>query len=304
MNGHRRRRSMTLFLVALIAGLGIGAVYALLALSFSVVYTSTGIFNVAQGDLLTVGVLISYYALMVWHIPEIADLALILATLVVLSLVEERIAVRPFLVRSSASQGIGWFISTLAFGLIVSTVCIEVYGDHPALPINSMVGQTPIYIGSVAIPPTFIFAIGVVLVIAVALEVFYRRTWQGMAMRAIAEDRDVSALRGIHVVRISRMAFVVAALVTGLAAYAIAPIVYANVTAGLEYGLKGFIALAIGGFGSIRGCVIGGFALGIAEQMFDLYVSSYYEILAGLILLMLVLTFRPTGLFGSAVRDV
>jgi branched-chain amino acid transport system permease protein len=77
------------------------------------------------------------------------------------------------------------------------------------------------------------------------------------------------------------------------------------VTVGLTYGLKGFIALAAGGFGSLRGCVIGGLLLGVAEQMFDLYVSSNYEILAGLILVLIVLAVRPAGLFGTrAVRQV
>jgi branched-chain amino acid transport system permease protein len=85
----------------------------------------------------------------------------------------------------------------------------------------------------------------------------------------------------------------------------VAPIVSANVGVGLTYGLKGFIALAIGGFGSLRGCVIGGLLLGVAEQMFDLYVNANYEILAALILVLIVLAVRPAGLFGTrAVREV
>src|SRR5579863_10034082 len=143
------------------------------------------------------------------------------------------------------------------------------------------------------------------IVVTVALEVFYKRTWLGTAMRGVAEDREVSSLRGIDPLRISRLAFMVAGLVTALAAFAVAPIVSANVTVGLAYGLKGFIALAAGGFGSLRGCVLGGLLLGVAEQMFDLYVSSNYEILAGLILVLIVLAVRPSGLFGrTAVRQV
>jgi branched-chain amino acid transport system permease protein len=123
-------------------------------------------------------------------------------------------------------------------------------------------------------------------VVMVALEVFYKRTWLGTAMRGVAEDREVAALRGIDALQISRLAFAIAGLVTALAAFVVAPIVSADVSVGLTYGLKGFIALAAGGFGSLRGCVIGGLLLGVAEQMFDLYVSSNYEILAGLILVL------------------
>jgi branched-chain amino acid transport system permease protein len=121
----------------------------------------------------------------------------------------------------------------------------------------------------------------------------------------VAEDREVAALRGIDALRISRLAFVIAGLVTALAAFVVAPIVSSDVTVGLTYGLKGFIALAIGGFGSLRGCVIGGLLLGVSEQWFDLYVNSNYEILAALILVLIVLAIRPSGLFGTrAVREV
>jgi branched-chain amino acid transport system permease protein len=151
----------------------------------------------------------------------------------------------------------------------------------------------------------FILAFAVMIAVMVLLEVFYKRTWLGTAMRGVAEDREVAALRGIDALRISRLAFVIAGLVTALAAFVVAPIVSADVTVGLTYGLKGFIALAAGGFGSLRGCVIGGLLLGVAEQMFDLYVSSNYEILAGLILVLIVLAIRPSGLFGTrAVRQV
>jgi branched-chain amino acid transport system permease protein len=298
-------RSVTLFFSALVAGIGIGSMYALLALSFGVVYSSTGIFNVAQGDLLTAGVLISFYALEIWHLPQVLALLMILGALIVLSLIEERVAARPFLVRRSSGHALGWFISTLAFGLVVSTLTIKIYGNRPPLAISSAVGNSPLTVGSVTIPPKYILAVVVTLCIGVALDLFYKRSWLGTAMRAVAEDREIPTLRGIEVVYISRMAFIIAAVVTGVAAFVIAPIVYASVTNSLLYGLKGFIALAIGGFGSIRGSIVGGFALGIAEQMFDLYGSSNFEILSDLILLLVVLSVRPAGLFGTTtVRNV
>jgi branched-chain amino acid transport system permease protein len=135
--------------------------------------------------------------------------------------------------------------------------------------------------------------------------VFYKRSWLGNAMRAVAEDRQISALRGVDPNRLSQLAFVAAGLVTAAAAFVVAPIVAANVSVGLTYGLKAFIAMAVGGFGSLRGCVIGGFILGVAEQLFDLYLNSNYEIFAGLVLILFVLAIRPTGLFGlRRVRQV
>ncbi|MGH3188184.1 MAG: branched-chain amino acid ABC transporter permease [Streptosporangiaceae bacterium] len=293
---------MTLFLTALFAGLAVGSVYGLIALSYTVVFNSTAIFNIAQGDLMMAGVLVSYFCLDRWHLAQLLTLPIIVAVVVTLSLVEERVAVRPFVARPVV--GLGWFIATLAFSLIIETVASIIYGQNPVVPIPGPFNGT-IVIAGVHVAEKFILAFVTMIVVMVALELFYKRTWLGTAMRGVAEDREVAALRGIDALRISRLAFIIAGLVTALAAFVVAPIVSADVTVGLTYGLKGFIALAAGGFGSLRGCVIGGLLLGVAEQMFDLYVSSNYEILAGLILVLLVLAVRPSGLFGTrAVREV
>ncbi len=294
---------MTLFLTALFAGLAVGSVYGLIALSYTVVFNSTAIFNVAQGDLMMFGVLTSYFCLDRWHLGQVLTLLVIVGVVVSLSLIEERVAVRPFVARPVV--GLGWFIATLAFSLILETVASIIYGQNPVVPIPGALGNGTVTVVGVHVATKFILAFVVMIVVMVALEVFYKRSWLGTAMRGVAEDREVAALRGIDALRISRLAFIIAGLVTALAAFVVAPIVSADVTVGLTYGLKGFIALAIGGFGSLRGCVIGGLLLGVAEQMFDLYVSSNYEILAGLILVLVVLAVRPSGLFGrTAVREV
>jgi branched-chain amino acid transport system permease protein len=294
---------MTLFLTALIAGLAVGSVYGLIALSYTVVYNSTAIFNVAQGDLMMTGILVAYFCLDRWHLPQPVALLAIIVVVVALSLIEERIAVRPFLRRPG--QGLGWFIATLAFALILETAAAIIYGQNPVVAIPAAFGSGTFSVAGVHVANKFILAFAVMVLVMAALEFFYRRTWLGTAMRGVAEDREVAALRGIDALRVSRLAFVIAGLVTALAAFAIAPIVSSDVTVGLTYGLMGFIALAIGGFGSLRGCVIGGLLLGIAQQMFDLYINSNFDILAGLILVLLVLAVRPTGLFGTrAVREV
>ena len=295
---------MTLFLTAIIAGLGIGSIYGMLALGYTVVVRSTGIFNVAQGDLMMAGVLIAYFALNQWHLPQLVTLLLIIAAVVAISLVEERIAVRPFISKPGRG-GLGWFISTLGFAFILETAGTVLYGNRPIQAIPGLLPAKSIYIGSVAIAPKFILAFVVMCAMAAILELFYHRSWLGLAMRAIAESREVSALRGIDVRRLSQFAFAIAGLVTAIAAFTVAPITSANPAIGLTFGLKAFIALAVGGFGSIRGAVLGGLLLGVAEQLFDLYLSSNYEVLAGLVLVLVVLATRPSGLFGvRAVREV
>jgi branched-chain amino acid transport system permease protein len=294
---------VTLFLTALFAGLAVGSVYGLIALSYTVVFSSTSIFNIAQGDLMMAGVLMSYFCLDRWHLPQAVTLLAVIAFVVALSLIEERVAVRPFVKRPGLG-GLGWFIATLAFSLVIETAASDIYGQNPVAAIPGPFSGT-VSIAGVNVADNFILAFAAMIVVMLALELFYKRSWLGTAMRGVAEDREVASLRGIDALRISQLAFIIAGLVTALAAFVVAPIVSANVSVGLTYGLKGFIALAAGGFGSLRGCVLGGLLLGIAEQMFDLYVNSNYEVLAGLILILLVLAVKPTGIFGvRAVREV
>lgn len=294
---------MTLFLTALFAGLAVGSVYGLIALSYTVVFSSTSIFNIAQGDLMMAGVLMSYFCLDRWHLPQLVTLLAVIAFVVALSLLEERVAVRPFLKRPGLG-GLGWFIATLAFSLVIETAASDIYGQNPVVAIPGPFGGT-VSIAGVRVADNFIVAFAAMIVVMLALELFYKRSWLGTAMRGVAEDREVASLRGIDPLRISRLAFIIAGVVTALAAFAVAPIVSANVSVGLTYGLKGFIALAAGGFGSLRGCVLGGLLLGVGEQMFDLYVNSNYEVLAGLVLILLILAVKPTGIFGArAVREV
>ncbi len=294
---------MTLFLDALAAGVAIGSLYALIGVGYTVVYNATRVFNLAQGDLVMVGVMLSYLALHVLHLAEILALLLCIVGVMVLSVFEERVVVRPFLGRGGS--GIGWFIATLAFSLVIETVVGDLYGNRAPEAVHSFLPQRALHFGSVTISPRLVFVVVVLIVVVAALELLYRRTWTGRAMRAAAEDREVAALRGVDPNRVSVTAFALGGLVAGLGGFAIAPIVFSNVGVGLTYSLDGFLALAIGGFGSIRGAVAGGVALGVAGQLWDLYVDPRYELVAGMAVLMIVLAARPVGMFGMrAARQV
>jgi branched-chain amino acid transport system permease protein len=250
-----------------------------------------------------VGVLLSYYLLDVEHLPEAAAAVVVLAAVTGLAVFEERFVVRPFL--SRRQDNIGWFIATLAFSLIIETVVVKLYGNKPPEPIPSPLSTHAIDIAGQSLSPQLLVAIAALVVITIAIELFYNHTWIGRAMRATAQDRDLAALRGIEPTRISMLAFAIGGLVAGIAGFAIAPIVFANTSLGLTYSLAGFITLAIGGFGSIRGAVAGAWLLGVAEQLFDLYGSPRYQSVIDLVLLMVVLIVRPNGLFGNlSVRRV
>jgi branched-chain amino acid transport system permease protein len=306
---------MSLYVTAIIAGLTIGSIYAIVGIGYTVIFSATRVFNLAQGDLLMVSVMMSYFLLMVLKWPMV--LAAIGATLtaVGVALIEERTVVRKFLSRPGNAQ-FGWFIATLGFSLVVQTLVFRMFGNHAITPIASPFDK--VVEGAVAtarLPRSFtiasdivieyrrVFVIAVFALTIIALEFFFQRSWLGQAMRATSEDRDAASLLGINPASMSRGAFALAGLVAGVAGVVIAPITFSNPAIGLIFTLKGFLALAIGGFGSVRGAIVGGLGLGVAEQLWNLkypgHIGSNYEILVGLILVLTVLLVRPQGLFKN-----
>jgi branched-chain amino acid transport system permease protein len=243
-----------------------------------------------------VGVMLSYVALDVWHLPQTLSVLVCVVGVVILGLFEEVTIIRPFLKRPQES--IGWFIATLGFSVVIETVARIAYGTRSVAAIPSGLPEGPIRLGGgVSISPAQLLVIVALVVLTIALELFYRRTWIGLAMRATAQNRELSAVLGIRPRVVSLLALGISGVLGGLSGYVIAPIVGSDTTVGLTYALSGFIALAIGGFGSIRGAFVGALVLGVAEQLFALHSNATYLVVADLALLMIILVVRPTGLF-------
>lgn len=291
---------MYLFLDAVIGGLAVGSIYGFIGVGYAVIFNATRVFNLAQGDLVMAGIMSSYFALDVLRWPEWAAALTVPVVVVALAVIEERTAVRVHLQKASSNR-FGWFISTLGFSIVVETVVNLAFGSHPVVAIPSPLPLGGFHLGASILGYRQLLIIGTFAIVIVALETFYSYTWMGKAMRATAEDREAAGLRGINPVTISRAAFALGGLTAGVGAFVIAPLTFSDPTVGLNYTLDGFLALAIGGFGSIRGAIVGGLVLGVATQIFDLYLGVKFDILTGLILLLVILTVRPEGLFRTTV---
>ncbi len=291
---------MIVFLNSVIVGLAIGSVFGLIALGYTVVHKATNVVNLAQGDLVMVGVLLSYWFLSVLHWPQLLAFAAVVVALVAVACLEERVAIRPFLSAAYRGNMLGWLITTLAFSLILEGIATIRYGNNAVRPINSFLPGTSWNIGSLPIQYRMMVPIVVLIIATIGLDLFYSRTWMGTAMRASADDRELAGLRGVSPQAISRLSFAIAGAMAAVAAFAIAPIVGADPTIGLSYGLTGFVAIAIGGFGNVRGAIAGALLLGVAQQLFDVYVDPNFQDAAPLGLLLLVLLVRPNGLLSSA----
>jgi branched-chain amino acid transport system permease protein len=281
---------------AIVTGLATGSLYGLVAIGYTVVYNATRVFNLAQGQLVMVAIMLSYFVLSVERWPYLAALAVCVVASGLLGVVEERVVVRPLL--RLGHGRIGWLIATLAFSIIVETVATNLYGDNPPRAIPSPLISHSLRWGPITLSTQYLLVFGALAMVVVAVELFYGRTWTGQAMRATAEDREAASLFGIEPARLGMTAFAIGGVVAGVAGFVIAPIVFASVGVGLTYSLEGFLAMAIGGFGSVRGAIVGALLLGVVTELWDVYLGSQLDLAAGLCLLVLVLALRPVGIFG------
>ncbi len=285
-----------ILLSAVVIGLATGSLYAMVAVGYTIVYNATRVFNLAQGQLVMMSIMLSYFVLSAEKWPLIVALVVCVVVSGAAGIVEERFIVRPLL--RLGHGHIGWLIATLAFSIIIETVVADVYGYNPPRSIPSPLVGHVLSLGPVTLSLQYVLVMAALVLIVVSVEAFYSRTWTGQAMRATAEDREAAALFGIDPARLGMAAFAIGGVVAGVAGFVIAPIVFSTVTIGLTYSLEGFLAMAIGGFGSLRGAVVGALLLGVVTELWDVYIGSSVDLAAGLCLLIVVLAVRPVGIFG------
>lgn len=280
----------------LVRGLANGSLYALVAVSFNILYRPTNVFNFAQGDLVMLGAMIAASLATVQGAPWIVTITLTLAFVAVVGLATERVAVAPVLNR--AAHGQGWIISTLAVSLIIANSVGFIFGPDPLrlVPPSAIRTSTFVVFGT-RVSPYQIFLIVLTPILVIAVERFYR-TLEGKAVRAVAEDRDGALLRGINPKRLSRWSFFLGGAFAGLVGMLAAPLRYASIDLGPMLLLKGFAAVAIGGVGNNLGALIAGYILGIAESAGARALSPGSQEAVTFVLMLVILMVKPVGLLG------
>jgi len=298
---------------ALMSGLAVGSAYALVALGFSLTFTTTRTLNFSHGDFVSFGSLVGMSVLFIFlGIPigatsfgeaiiadwmQFAALAIALIVMALLGWLMYVLGVRPF----AGRPGMAWVMSTLGFGVILQSVALAVWGPKPVF-VPAPFGDEVIRFLGVGVRPQEIFMLAVALVIMIAFDWVMRNTMAGKAMRAVAHSSNVAKLMGINVNAVMVSAFLLSSALAGLSGFLMAPIAQASVFMGLGVGLKGFSGAMVGGLNSPRGCVIGGFALGVLESMVNLWQAQWREV-AVFAVVILVLAIRPTGLSGTAAVE-
>lgn len=287
----------TLLIPALVAG----ATYALVATGFNVLERTTGVLNFAHGNLITWAPLGVLMLAVNYELPVVVAFVLSALLLLVMALVEERIAIRPFI---QSHQALPWVLTTLGVGIILTELSVIPFqGEIQSFRWH--LGYEAIEFGGIQVTPVALTVIVTALVTVGALSLLYRRTRLGRMLEAVAEDLDGAEAIGISARRMSQLAAALAGLVALVTGWVVAPIFLVDPDLGLRLTFTGFVAAAIGGLGSLGGGLIGGLVVGLVIQSSSVYLGSLWVNPALFGILLAVYLIRPTGLFGKrAVRLV
>ncbi len=285
------------FLSYLIGGLGLGSVYAIIALGYSMVYGIAKMLNFAHGDIIMVGAFVTYFAMSSYGLPVIVAILLSIVVCTVLGVVIERLAYKPLRQASSLSV----LITAIGVSYFLQNAAMLICGTDTKIFPTILKGS--VKLGSLSIPYLTLITIFTCIVIMIALTLFINKTKTGSAMRACSEDKGASALMGINVNRIISITFAIGSGLAAIAAVLLCatyPSVYP--TLGSMPGIKAFTAAVFGGIGSIPGAFLGGLLLGVIENMSRAYISTQLSDAIVFLVLIIVLLIKPTGLLGKKVN--
>jgi branched-chain amino acid transport system permease protein len=282
---------------SLLSGLTVGAVYALVALGFAIIYNASHVINFAQGEFVMIGGMAAAgFVEAGLPLPLAALAAVALAMLVGLAL--GKLAIEP----ARDASVVTLIIITIGASILLRGLATLVWDKKiHALPAFS--GERPIALGGATLLPQVLWVLGVTALAVAALWWFFNRTLAGKAMLAVSYNRLAARLAGISVRRALLVSFSLSAALGALAGVLIAPISFTAWDSGVMLGLKGFAAAILGGLGSGPGAIAGGLALGLIESLGAGYLSSAYKDVFAFLIILAALVFLPNGLAGRGSAE-
>lgn len=281
------------FMQYLLTGLTVGAIYALVALGFSIIFNASHVINFAQGEFVMIGGMATA-SLLAAGVPYPLAIVLAVAAAALVGLALEKFAIEP----ARDASVVTLIIITIGASIFLRGAASLIW-DKNLHGLRPFTGDKPISIAGATILPQSLWVLGVTLAIVLALSWFFGRTLLGKAMLATSHNRLAAQLVGINVRMMLFLSFGLSAALGAIAGILIAPITTTSYDIGVMLGLKGFAAAILGGLGSGIGAVVGGLVLGIAETMSAGYLSSAYKDAIAFVIMLVVLFFMPSGLFGS-----
>lgn len=288
------------FIALLLNGVSIGLMYSLIALGFVLVYKSTDAINFAQGEFVMMAALIGAVVVAFDVSPivgAIAAVVIVLAVMIGFGFALERVVLRPLLGRPIVAV----IMATIGLASVLRGLTPIIFGGETrALPLP--IPDDPVVIGPATLPPVQVLGAGVAILLFLGFNWFFKKSRMGVAMRAVADNQQVAQAMGINVERYFALAWAMAGIVSALGGIVWGSMLGVDVQIAVV-GLKVFPVVILGGLDSIGGAMVGGLIVGLVESLasgyLDPYVGGGTKDFAPYLLMILVLMFRPYGIFGK-----
>ncbi len=287
---------MTFFLQLTLSGLMLGAIYALIALSLTIVYRATTIVNFGHGDFVMAGAFVVYVLVIYLGLPYVPAAVLAVIILFCLGVGISRGFIDPI----KAGPHIGFAMMSISLGYVLRGGARALWGRE-VFPMPGVFDMEPIFFGELVVTGDVLFIASIVAVfLAVFFLVFYRTTI-GTLIQAVYQSERGATLIGVNVLAFHQSMWGVGLAMGALGGILIAPISLLHPDLGASFLIRGFAAMALGGFGSLGGAVVGALLLGLAEQLFGFYINTALIDITAYLVIVAVLVIRPAGLFGKTV---
>jgi len=289
---------MNFFLQLFITGLSLGMMYALIAIGFVIIFKCSQAFNIAQGYFVMIGGYLGYSFLALWHFPLWAAVLLAIAIAAVLGLLVERLALRPLL----GKPVLAVIMMTIALASILDGIAMIFWGGEHRTYYGNM-PDVSLQLGGVSIPSESVLGLVVSAIVVIVLVLLFRYTKIGLAMRATAEDEQVTRGLGVKATTVYALAWVISCVVAVVGGILLGGVSGAVISMS-DIGLKALAVVILGGLDSVGGCILGGLILGVTEKLASGYLDPLMPSGGGLanvfpfIVMLVVLIIKPHGLFG------
>ena len=288
---------LTILLQTVLAGVLVGGLYGLIGMGMAINFGVLRIINLAQGELLMVGMYVCYWVFTLWGLDPLLSPVVTIPFLFVLGVVIHRFLLTP-LIRARALPE-NQILLTVGVGLVLTNAALLAFTSNYRT-ITTSYSASLITLGSIAVSLPAVLAFGIAMLVSSALWLFLMKTDLGKCIRATAQDPDAALLMGVNVERISVITFGIGAALEGAAGSLLVLVYYLFPALGGIFTLKAFIVVVLGGLGSTLGALLGGIVLGLAESLGAVFVSTGFKDAIGFIVFVLMLIFRPAGLVGKA----
>lgn len=282
----------------IVSGLSMGCLYALVGFGFVLIYNALGAVNFAYGEVVMFG---GYFGLVgvTWlGLPLWGALIFSMLAMTALGIFNMLFAYYPIRHRPAVTV----IIASIGMSILLRESAMTIWGPDP-LKIGSFLGDGIIHVGGIVIVRHQLLIFVVTALVFIGQYLFFARTPVGRKLEATAQDQEAAQLMGIKVRRMIMLTFILSGLLASIAGFLVAPLWFLEPDVGLYIIMKAFIAIVIGGFGSVPGLVVGGLFLGVSEVLVASHLTSEYKDVISFLILITVLMVKPQGFFGEKIAE-